>query len=391
MPNPNLEKISGFFGEYYGKLLLNDHGDRVKAIIEGKNPAPYEFEVQPAARCNANCRHCFGREYKRCEERLYDEKSMDYVIDQIMNFENDGFGVETIKFCGSTGDPLLNPQTLRAVNKVYGRKYLRLFTNGIELGANKDNQEYLETIAKINNIVVSLDVASTTTLHKTKPGSRRYSGLETDHIFESMAKLVEQGTNVEAGFAITMGNYWETAEFARKISTHGAARKIRYRIDITDPKISEEHSSEINHLLKEARMYADDRLEIISAHSEEQIKSSERESFGSKGCGIKCFTCRFWACLGPDGGVYPCGHIVAADTPNYGNILEKSLDKIWNGKQRMNLIENLPGEKCHLCSPFSLSTNEIFNYLDHSGISGEEFWKIHEDYSQQKENKFQIK
>ena len=45
----------------YGRKLLNDSFSRISAILEGKNIPPYEFEIQPSARCNASCLHCQWR------------------------------------------------------------------------------------------------------------------------------------------------------------------------------------------------------------------------------------------------------------------------------------------------------------------------------------------
>jgi radical SAM protein with 4Fe4S-binding SPASM domain len=365
-------------GNSYGRDLLNDRFDRVRAILAGKNPAPYEIEIQPAARCNANCRWCFGAEYKRCEDKLYTPEAMEHVINEVLNFENDGFEIDLVKFCGSTGEPLLNPYTMPAIDMMAGKKYVRLFTNGFEVGSHKNDPQYLATLGKLNRINASLDAISDETLYAAKPGARK-SNASMEDILLGLARIKEFGTSIEAGFAITGYNYNEIAEFARKIKQYKSAERVRYRIDVTDRSIAE-HAEEILAKLKEAKEYEDQDFKVIQIHSEDFIRETNPEAFGSKGCGYKCFTSNFWSCIGPDGKVYPCGHIVSRETPSYGDLFEKSLKEIWNSQERKDLQKSLPNEWCHLCSPFSLTTNSIGDWISKQNIRPEQLEDFHERY-----------
>lgn len=358
--------------------LLNDRYRWVKAVMDGKNPAPYEIEIQPAARCNAHCRWCFGAKYRLCKERLYAPRNMERIVEQILNFENDGFRIDLVKFCGSTGEPLINPQTLPAIDMIAGKRYVRLFTNAFEIGAHKDDAEYLKTLGKLNRINASLDAIHEETLLTAKPGARK-SEARMEYMLRGLARIRELGTSIEAGFAITRYNYREIAEFARKIKDFRSAERVRYRIDFTDRKIAE-HAEEILGELKEAKQYEDADLKIIQIHSDDFIRETKQEAFGSKGCGYKCFTSNFWSCIGPNGSMYPCGHIVSRDTPNYGNLLEKTFEEIWNSPERKSLQISLPNDWCSLCSPFSLTTNRIGNWISKENITSEQMDRLHEKY-----------
>jgi radical SAM protein with 4Fe4S-binding SPASM domain len=239
------------------------------------------------------------------------------------------------------------------------------------------------TLGKLDRLNASLDAITDETLHEAKPGSRgntKRRPAKIEDIIEGLATIRALGSSIEAGFAITSYNYKEIVEFAETIKDRKAAERVRYRIDVTDREISEKHSEEINSMLDEAEKLSDDGFKVIRIHSKEQVAETNQEAFSSRGCGYKCFTSYFWTCVGPDGKVYPCGHVVARDTPSYGNLFEQSLKKIWNSIARKNLQACLPNEKCHLCSPFSLTTNMIGDWIEKEGISGEQLQGFYQKY-----------
>ncbi|MBU0893920.1 MAG: radical SAM protein [Nanoarchaeota archaeon] len=348
----------------YEKRLLKCYSEQILNILSKKCPPPYEIEIEPASRCNAGCLHCFGRQYKKCDEKLYSRKNMDRVIEQVLKFKNNKFNIEVVKFCGSTGEPLLNPQTIYAIEMFSGEKILRLFTNGILLGKNKNNFKYLKSISKINKLDLSLDVGTTKTLELTKPGSKK-SKVTVKDILESVKKIKDisdSNLQVEAGYVITNYNYSEIIEATKKVKD-SHVDLIRFRIDLTDRTVSKNHGDKINFLLKQAKSYEDKNFKVIPVYSESEIKSTDSSCFSSKESRLECFVSKFWTCIGPDGNIYPCGHVVEKGAKNYGNILEKDIWNIWEGKQRQETIKNLPGDKCKICSPFSFRANDFMTFL----------------------------
>ena len=349
----------------YEKQLVKRHKERIIAILRGEDLPPFELEIQPASGCDARCDHCFGKSYRRCEEKLYEKKNMDRVISQVLNFETNGFKVEIVKFCGSTGEPLVNPLTIHAIEEVYGKRFLRLFTNGIRIAKNKDNDDYLKTLSKINRLDISLDAGTTQTLNRIKPGS---VGIRLEEILEGVCRITElskNGSNIEFGYVITNHNYHEIVEATRKIKDIIGRGLIRFRIDLTDRSVSENHGDEINSLLKEAKDYEneDRSFKIVPVHSQEQIREKDKACFSSKECGFNCFVSRLWTCIGSDANVYPCGHVARRDAENYGSVLEKDLSDIWQSEYRKKVIDKLPSRKCDVCSPFSLRANEFITFL----------------------------
>jgi radical SAM protein with 4Fe4S-binding SPASM domain len=352
-------------GIHYERILLKKHYKRVMAILRGENPPPYELEIQPCSECNALCNHCWAKSLKKLDNRLNTEKAINKVIDEALGFEENDFKIDTIKLCGSTGEPLKNSLVPLIINKVYLKKELRLFTNGIILAENKDNELFLRTISKVSRLNESLDAASTASLHRIKIGARH---INLEEILEASRKIrgfSENGLIVEASYVITNENYQEIISFVKKIKDFEAADAIRFRIDLTDRTVSKNHGNEILDSLEEAKSYESEGFRIIPLHSEEEIKQENEGYFTSRDSGFKCFISRIWACLGADGSLFPCGHIVSGDAENYGNVLENGLANVWNSHEREDLVNRLPTDKCSICSPFSLRINRFLNEISH--------------------------
>ncbi|MCD4727941.1 MAG: hypothetical protein K8R46_09785, partial [Pirellulales bacterium] len=72
----------------YEKNILKD-SKRVQAILRGKNPPPYEVEIQPSSSCNLKCKHCFGKNYKKLPN-LMGVNEIRKIVRDINNFEKNG-------------------------------------------------------------------------------------------------------------------------------------------------------------------------------------------------------------------------------------------------------------------------------------------------------------
>lgn len=369
------EHFNGFLnngGIPYERRLLTKHSARLLSILDGGNPPPYELEIQPSAYCNAHCLHCFGRDYGKCEEKLYERENMENVIDQVLNFKTNGFQVDTVKFCGSTGEPLVNSQTIYAIDRLYKKKALRFFTNGILLGKNKENFDYLNSISKVNILNLSLDAGTTETLWNLKPGAKK-EGVSLEDILDAVKRIRGlsdsrgEKMDIDVGYVISNANYKDIIEAAKKVRQSGASI-IGYRIDLTDRTVSEQHGEEINSMLFDAKIHEDEHFRVIPIYSETQIESTDSACFSSRESSLKCFVSRLWSCIGPNGNLYSCGHVVENGSESYGNIFDQDISVVWNSEQRKKVIANLPGKMCNICSPSSIRTNGLMTFFDDIGI-----------------------
>jgi radical SAM protein with 4Fe4S-binding SPASM domain len=371
-------------GIHYERILLEQHYSRVRSILLGGNPPPYELEIQSSGGCDAGCLHCFGRLKKKLPD-LLTESAMERIVDDSLGFEKDGFTIETIKFCGSTGEPLVNPATLHAIDYLNGRRYLRLFTNGLALARNKGNKNYVETVSKVNRLNISIDSDSTETLHRIKPGSR---DIQLEDILEAGRRIRETSGSsicVEAGYVITYANYKGTENFVRRVKETGAADTVRFRIDLMDRTISRDHGVEISEAIDRAIAYTGGMPKVVPLHSEGEIEETNESYFNSRESGLRCFTSRIWACIGPDGYLFPCGHMVCADSKPYGGVLENGLASVWESKERQALVSELPNSSCEVCSPFSLRINRFLTEISQWPI--EEVDALYGEYIQKPASK----
>ncbi len=365
----------------YEKGLINHHRERIESILRGENPPPYEFEIQPSSICNANCLHCFARDFEKLENKLTTKEKADRIIDQISNFNQNEFSMESIKFCGTTGEPLMNPLTNYMVDKFYemGKKEIRLFTNGLKLAQNKNNQDFINSLGKLFRLYISLDAGTTQTLWNVKPGARKRKIILED-ILECAEKIKENSTNnteILVNYVITNKNYFDIVEATKKIKKYRLGL-IRFRIDMTDRSVSKKHGETILQLLNLAKACENDDFKVIPIHSKKDMQATKEEHFSLKGKG-RCYISTYWGCMSSNGNLYPCGHIVSPDTPSYGNLFEKDFKEIWNSEKRKNIMKKLPGEKCHMCSPFSLRANKFMGFL--SKIDPSQREKLLEEYS----------
>jgi radical SAM protein with 4Fe4S-binding SPASM domain len=357
----------------YGNILLKNYNQHITSYFNGENPIPYEIEIQPSSKCNANCSHCWAKNFERLEDKLETKENVDRVINRVLDFERKGFPLPRIKFCGSTGDPLMNPIINHIIDLFYEKRNMRLFTNGIKIGQNKDDLKYIHSLSKLDSIYLSLDAGTTETLWKIKPGARE-RGIKIEDILNGAKRISELGnTEIYASYVITKDTYLDITKAAKK-AKENKFKLIRYRIDLGDRDISRDKGYEIIEGLKEAKKYGDENFKVIPIHSDEEIKETDSNCFSSKGLGLKCYTNLFWTCVGPNGKVYPCGHITSPETENYGSLLENTFDEIWDGKKIEEARAKTPNGLCKICSPFSLTTNKIMN--DISNLERGELFRI---------------
>jgi len=317
----------------YEKYLILDQKERVKAILKGENPPPYELEIQASPYCDAECRHCFGTYHlDRLGNKLDNREAIDRLVEQVVSFDYKGFVVDNVKFCGSTGDPLSNNMIREMVDSFYekkGKRKIIMFTNGLKLGLEETRGKALEVLSKVNRLNLSLDAGSTPTLWRVKPGALN-KAVKLERILEGAKELQDKGINVTVGYVITAYNYYDIANAAKIVKEHGLGL-IKYRVDMFDRRVSRAYGNTIVDLLHKAKSYEEENFKVVQIHDEKDIRNEDEAHFSSKEQGLKCFTNRFWASIGSNGEVYPCGHVSMVGMDSYGNILEIDFHDIWNG------------------------------------------------------------
>jgi len=365
----------------YEKIIFNHNFPRLIKTLDGEITAPNEIEIQPSASCDAHCTFCFAKDYKKFKNKLTNKSEMKKVCDEIIKLDDyykskNNTSINVIKFCGTTGEPFTNPQILYGIEYFKNKnKTVRAFSNGLRISKNQNSPEYIEKVALLNILNLSLDAGSTKTLWKLKPGARK-GKIKLEEILSAVTKLKDLNLQLIAiNYVITNESYNEIVKATKKVKDSGA-NLIRFRIDMNDSEVSEKHSERILELLNTAEEYQDNSFKVIPIHSADQIKNTKKDCFSSKELGYKCYLPGFWACISPNGNVYSCGHSAHPDSESYGNILEQDLIDIWESDRKKQILANLPGKSCDECPPFGLRTNEFCDYL--SKIPIKEIQRIHD-------------
>ena len=347
------------------KDLFKGHLDRVEAVLTGENPPPYEIEIQPTSRCNLDCKHCFAKKLtcKRIQDRI-GIPEMHVLINKISEFHNNGFGVDVVKFCGTTGEPLVNPATVYGIElaKEHGKNVI-LFTNGLFLDKKtEDGRLYLDHLLNANKINLSFDAASKETFYRLKGVDgfdRIVGGLET---LAEKRDRYKKNLNLTTSYVIGKLNYKEVVEFARLMREVGV-NEVKYRVDFTDLKSIRRLSGRIIEDLKKAQDYPSNGFKVTSVYSKEEIKNNGSAFEPTP----KCFNRFFWACVAPNGDLYDCGHRTYYGVPSYGNLLDNDFGELWNSSKRLE--KRIPDNYCKFCSPTSCQRNKIMKRLAENGIS----------------------
>lgn len=345
----------------YEKQLLEQNEDRVNAILQGKIVPPKEIEIQPTSLCNLNCRHCFGKALtsRRLKNKI-GEKEIKIIADRVDEFSENGFKAgETIKLCGTTGEPSLNTASLYAIKlfKDIGRKVV-FFTNGLWLNKDYKEKMYLEYILEADSLRLSLDAGSEETFVglKGRQGFNRIiSNLEI-----LMQKRAQQDSrlNVTVGYVVGRENYQEIVQATQLMQNLGID-EIRFRVDFTDPEGIHKLSEIIIEYIEKAKQLQTEDFKVRSVYSQQDIEEDSIFHAYDK----LCFNQHFWACVGPDVELYGCGHRTYYGVQSYGSLLEHSFRELWLGEKRMKDLKNLPDKYCKFCSPSSTRRNDFMTFL----------------------------
>ena len=359
---PNLGRGLLSQDSYFSNQLWTlDKKKRIINIFKKQPIIPFEIEIQPSSICNAFCEFCWGRGGTPRKNLLFSRKNMDRVVNQVLEFKDNIFEIESVNFCGSTGDPLMNSQIYNAIPHLTEKKNVRLYTNGLKLAEKGFKKEQIKTLGKLNHLNISLDAGSSKMLHKLKPGSKN---VDYDSILLKVSEIKSHSEDITIiiSFVITEKNYKEIIKATEKAKFIANADKINFRIDLINWTSSKYKDVKTIDLLNQAKSFTDKNFEVVCQHSNDEIKIKDRDYFKLNTNSI-CFACQLRPCIASDGCLYPCGHNVPFSPINFGNILKADLDTIWAINYKFNLFTLLPMKECLVCSPSSLKINRNLTKL----------------------------
>jgi MoaA/NifB/PqqE/SkfB family radical SAM enzyme len=360
------------------KHLLNKDYDKIK---------PITTEFVTTLNCNYRCEQCAYKEPKK-ELDVWLEKNsgkkfkanknpkthmshevMKVCIDRLIEG-----GVQNILFTGG-GEPLMNPVTIEGME--YAKKkgaVVALYTNGRLLSTN-----LIKRIVKTDPLFVRISVYG-----GNQETSQEYTRAFSDHklfqtVMNNINYLAEEkkssGSQMHIGISylvhpITSGSVKEFAKNLKKLKNVDEINYVRFTpaVDYFHKKQhSQDFMEEIfGFIEKEVKpMFEGKPTKILLYHH--RLKDLNRKKSYAK-----CRASGWFGEVGPSGEMYLCCEKHFMPEYKIGDLKVQSLDEIWEGTDRKNVISRVNKTACEncptLCKPHEL--NKIFHELEESMNAG---------------------
>ncbi|MCF7892147.1 MAG: radical SAM protein, partial [Candidatus Omnitrophica bacterium] len=337
----------------YELVFLNKHFENIKKFLLKKMVFPTEVEIQLSSVCNARCFYCFGKE-KRLPDLLKEKNNLKVVVDKIIQSKK----VKIVKLIGSTGDPLVNGYIFYAID-VFKKSGInvRMFTNGVALNRKIiQRQSNLNSLISLDELRISLDAGSGKVINAVKSVKEKsfFEILKSIEILRNSAEQQNTNLQINISYVINDRNWQDVALAARKVREYGA-HSIQYRFDFFNDTLHKERK--INRLLEIA-------LETGNRTSNFNV-SVINDNAGGLLCS-KCYYPYFWATIGSDGKLYPCGHVALRGTKSFGSVIltDESLEKLFGKQQAIIRNMTFPNESCEICPPVGNHAGTLMQFLE---------------------------
>lgn len=366
----NLEDFlnRGKFPFNYEQQLFDTEQDFLKRMFAGEILPPMHFEFLPTEKCNNNCIWCRGghRNFMSSESELPEDILL-RVMDELADYQVPGI----VRFSGMSGEPTMNPGTLKAIIRGTDQNlHLGLISNGILLNADSH-----ESLIDTTYVSVSLDAASKETFNQLK-------GHTTDVFYDivgnirSLADFKHRNDlqfRLSVGFVLHPGNYHEIFEAAKIIKDTGADI-IQYKVAISpkgDIKFDPIQIEQIYELINKAVDLSDPSFNVMPMQT---VEEGERELSGilPSPSFRRCYAQYFNSVVDAKGDVYICVHYyynrerdeTSITGKPIGNVKEQTFQQIWEGDTRKAIIDNIdPVRDCCFCNRYDNRINRFLGFL----------------------------
>ena len=130
---------------------------------------------------------------------------------RISEFDNNKLKIETVKFCGTTGEPLVNPNTVQAIKLFKDKgKNVIIYTNGLWLDKKtKEDKYYYEHILDADKINISFDCGTKETFKLIKGVDGFDRIINSINKMSKMRKEKNSTLRIDVSFVIGLENFNE--------------------------------------------------------------------------------------------------------------------------------------------------------------------------------------
>lgn len=371
--------------EFNELKLLRYEKERVDCLKQGIVVPPLEVLIHPTAMCNLRCSWCIGQNITEdkndpINNLLMKNDNLMELAQSIIKYQKEvningvqkSFGIKRVSFSGITGDPMMAQRKLLPVIEELESHNIQtgMFTNGL-LISNKN----IDTISKMDYILISVDAGSNETYNKMKNNGKPSNYY--DQLIENIEKLNNykkknnRKIEINVGFVLNEYNYSELYSLASTLKTIGVSN-LRIKTDIARKiLVNSELFSQVEEqytLIREN--LEDDGFKLVELHRINNIE--DRERYFSK-----CLINKIFANVSSDGYVYACNYHPAIKGVQFGNVTEDSFESIWEKSNKDFDISKCP----RTCDPFkNRANNMLTSYFENDGYKTavDEYLESHE-------------
>lgn len=314
---------------------------------------PLELEIHPSNLCNKCCRRCIGLTSKSVSKEMLSKEIMFSILDQAANYHKNEFSIKQIKFSGYTGEPLLNPFTLLAIEKALSLNFkVGIITNGTLLDKNA-----CKILIEATYVFISLDYADEKTFASMTGTKENVYGTIIKNIRQLVALRKQKKSNlkINLGFVLQAETYKEVQKMI-EVAKNLEVDSVRFKIEPSDVPAGKTVLAEndlrtiYNRVTELKNKYSNENFSILCA------PPLKHPTF------TRCFAQFALAIIDPKGDIYPCGHYgYGRQRGSFGNIYNLSLQEIWEKKEREQYLKKngIPHEQCLTCPTYAYKINDL--------------------------------
>ncbi|MGN7471989.1 radical SAM protein [Brevibacillus sp. SAFN-007a] len=328
---PSLKDLTSFD---IGKKLWW-HLDKVNKLVNDEQVWPIHFGIDPSNLCNHDCVWCSYTEVLPNKKMLEREVLLNAITSMSKN------GTKAITWSGG-GEPTTNPHLAEFFHHAYELGLQQaLYTNGQLL-----NDHHIDAITKgFQFIRFSLDAGTDETYqkaHRVRPG--------TFHtVINNISKIVKRkiGTTVGVSVIVHETNYKDIVKAAELMRNLGVDYLEFKPVVFAEHQGGQQYSkdwwaNEVYPLLDEAKTYSNNEFKVLVIGH--KFDSIIMENFGRDyHC---CLSHHLQGLINADGTLYVCCNQRGNENFKLGNLNENTLEEIWWGERRKNIISNINVQKC---------------------------------------------
>ncbi len=311
----------------FSEFKILNHLDRVHAVLRGELPPPVTLEIDPTNACIHNCIWCIDAKHRSDHPETLPREIALRAIEQAAEL-----GVRSLVIKGG-GEPLIYPHIDELLREAKEHELdVGIITNGENI---LDHQDVIRDTCTW--LRISLDAGSRET-HEATHRPRRPGAF--DRVWEGIHAVVK---DVYCGiiYIIHPATFHEMGVAARRAKEAGC-RYIGFKRVVAEKEIFDAElymTIDANYVFAR-RQYEDENFSVMGfrIYNFKQGVNARPYSLclGHHLVGILC----------ADGGMYACCSTRGNADYCFGNIYQQSLEEIWYGPRRREILGRIDRGDC---------------------------------------------